>query len=81
MLVSTHCPLLHRWISGGGGLIKGMLGGLLFGPKSQWCSYFVDDDKVADAKAKAAKDAGVPFVSTNDVLTSHFAKTCDDDGD
>ena len=63
-----------KWISGGGGLIKGMLAGLLCGPKSQWCCYTVDDTKVAAAKAQAARDGGVAFCSTNDVLTSHFCK-------
>eukprot|EP00928_Gymnodinium_smaydae_P019738 TRINITY_DN17591_c0_g1_i1.p1 TRINITY_DN17591_c0_g1~~TRINITY_DN17591_c0_g1_i1.p1 ORF type:complete len:420 (+),score=63.42 TRINITY_DN17591_c0_g1_i1:191-1450(+) len=62
------------WISGGGGLIKGMLGGLLFGPKSQWSCYMVDQDKVASEKERAAKEGSVPFVSTHDVLTSHFCK-------
>eukprot|EP00756_Hemistasia_phaeocysticola_P061591 Hpha_TRINITY_DN5050_c0_g1::TRINITY_DN5050_c0_g1_i1::g.94028::m.94028 len=58
------------WLSGGG-LIKGMLGGLLFGPKSEWRCHYVDEDKVATAKRGAV---GVPFVSTNDVVTSHFCK-------
>lgn len=60
-----------KWISGSGGLIKGMLGGLLFGPKSQWCCYMVNSGAVDAAKKQAS---GVPFVSTNDVLTSHFCK-------
>jgi hypothetical protein len=62
------------WISGGAGLIKGMLGGLLFGPKSQWCCYHVNQERVASVKDRAAKEGGVPFVSTHDVLTSHFCK-------
>eukprot|EP00441_Pelagodinium_beii_P014498 CAMPEP_0197659264 /NCGR_PEP_ID=MMETSP1338-20131121/46928_1 /TAXON_ID=43686 ORGANISM="Pelagodinium beii, Strain RCC1491" /NCGR_SAMPLE_ID=MMETSP1338 /ASSEMBLY_ACC=CAM_ASM_000754 /LENGTH=412 /DNA_ID=CAMNT_0043236107 /DNA_START=61 /DNA_END=1299 /DNA_ORIENTATION=+ len=60
------------WISGGAGLVKGMLTGLAFGPKSKWCCYFVDQDKVNAKKTAAAKEDGVKFVSTNDVLTSHF---------
>ena len=62
-----------KWLSGFG-LIKGMLMGALFGPKAQWCCYEVDEGKVAQLKAVAAKDGGVPFVSTNDVITSHFCK-------
>jgi len=60
------------WISGGAGLIKGMLGGLLFGPKSKWCCYYVDEAKVAAVKTTAPGKGGVAYVSTNDVLTSHF---------
>ena len=54
------------------GLIKGMLSGLLFGPKAQWCCYMVDDVKVNEAKDKG-KQGGVSFVSTNDIITSHFS--------
>ena len=61
------------WLSGGA-LIKGMLTGLLCDPKAKWCCYFVDEAKVARAKEAAAKDGGVPYVSTNDVLTSHFCR-------
>jgi hypothetical protein len=59
-----------------------MLSGLLFGPKAHWCCNMVDDDKVREAKSKAvaaASNSGgggsgaeVSFVSTNDILTSHF---------
>jgi hypothetical protein len=35
-------------------------------------AFYLDDEKLAAAKSKAAKDGGVPFVSTNDVLTSGF---------
>ena len=62
------------WLSGGG-LIKGMLMGMLFGPKSSWCCYYVDESRVADEKAKASSGLQeVPYVSTNDILTSHFCK-------
>eukprot|EP00442_Polarella_glacialis_P027522 CAMPEP_0115097894 /NCGR_PEP_ID=MMETSP0227-20121206/30795_1 /TAXON_ID=89957 /ORGANISM="Polarella glacialis, Strain CCMP 1383" /LENGTH=418 /DNA_ID=CAMNT_0002492315 /DNA_START=43 /DNA_END=1299 /DNA_ORIENTATION=+ len=61
------------WLSGGG-LIKGMLAGALFGPKASWCCYFVDQEKVVEQKKTAAASGvpGVSYVSTNDVLTSHF---------
>ena len=61
-----------KWLSGGAGLIKGMLGGLLFGPKAKWCCYEVDAAKVAKAKEQAAGNIRAPYVSTNDVITSHF---------
>ncbi|GMI35224.1 hypothetical protein TeGR_g12281 [Tetraparma gracilis] len=63
-----------------GGLIKGMLSGLLFGPKAAWACYKVDASKVEAAKAASVRGAanlgakGVEFVSTNDVLTSHFCR-------
>ena len=64
----------------GGGLMKGMLTGMCCGPKAQWCCYTVDDAKVAAAKEKSVAGAakigakGVEYVSTNDVLTSHFCR-------
>jgi len=66
-----------------GGLIKGMLGGMLCGPKAAWCCYKVDAGKVEAAKAASVRGAanlganginGINFVSTNDVLTSHFCR-------
>ena len=63
-----------KWLSGGAGLIKGMLGGLLFGPKAKWCCYEVDAAKVAKAKEQAAGNIRAPYVSTNDVITSHFCR-------
>ena len=63
-----------------GGLIKGMLSGLLFGPKAAWACFKVDASKVEAAKAASVRGAanlgakGVEFVSTNDVLTSHFCR-------
>lgn len=66
-------PKDFKWLSGGG-LIKGMLGGLLFGPKSSWCCYGVDAAKLTEAKKAAAAEASTGFVSTNDVLTSHFCR-------
>jgi hypothetical protein len=37
------------WLSGGG-LMKGMLSGLLCGPKSRWCCHFVDQAKISAQK-------------------------------
>lgn len=39
--------------SGGAGLVKGMLGGLLFGRKSQLCCFEVYREKVDRAKERA----------------------------
>ena len=65
----------YKWLTGVG-MIKGVLNGLLCGPKASWCCYMVDDAKVREAKARAVvtKKQGedVSFVSTNDVITSHF---------
>jgi len=66
-------PKDFGWLSGFG-LLKGMLGGLLCGPKSSWCCFYVDEAKVATAKAAAAAAGTAAFVSTNDVLTSHFCQ-------
>ena len=69
-------PSDFAWLSGGG-LIKGVLSGLLFGPRAQWCCYMVDEGKINDCKRRAKSGGlggggGVSFVSTNDVITSHF---------
>jgi len=37
--------------------------------------YYVDTDKIDEAKAKAKADGEVEYVSTNDVLTTTFAKS------
>ena len=39
-------------------------------PLGRPLAYYVDEAKVADAKANAVRGGG--WVSTNDVLTSHF---------
>ena len=39
-------------------------------PLGRPLAYYVDEAKVAEAKANAARGGG--WVSTNDVLTSHF---------
>mmetsp|Transcript_6766 Transcript_6766/g.15656 ORF Transcript_6766/g.15656 Transcript_6766/m.15656 type:complete len:411 (+) Transcript_6766:41-1273(+) len=59
------------------GMIKAMIGGLIFGPKGKVSAFYVDKDKVAQLKKdavgkRAGPTADIPFVSTNDVLTSHF---------
>ena len=72
----------HGWVGGGGGLIKGMLAGACCGPKANWCCYKVDSAKIGLAKTEAVAKAeklgaiGVEYVSTNDILTSHFGRAC-----
>ena len=72
----------HKWLGGGGGLVKGMLVGACCGPKASWCCYKVDAAKVDAAKKASVATAdkigakGVEYVSTNDVLTSHFGRAC-----
>ena len=57
-----------------------MLSGAIFGPKGVWECYKVDASKVAGVKAKSVENAtrngidSVNFVSTNDVITSHFCR-------
>lgn len=61
-----------KWLSSFG-LVKGMLSGYLFGPKSRWVCMEIDEEKVQRAKSAAVESGAVPFVSTNDIVTSHFA--------
>ncbi|GMI01315.1 hypothetical protein TrVE_jg13018 [Triparma verrucosa] len=44
--------------------------------KPKCCAFYLDPARVAEAKAKGAKDGGVPYVTTNDILTSGFFNEC-----
>ena len=54
------------------------LGEVICGKKIRMFCYYVDDDKMMAAKAEALAGVVDPpaFVSSNDVLTSSFANTC-----
>lgn len=58
---------------GTAGYLFNALGGMLFGSKPKIRAHFIDKEKVAAAKAKEA-GGSVPFVSTNDVVTSAFGR-------
>jgi hypothetical protein len=47
------------------------------GPKAKVSAMYVDMEKVAAVKAAVKKTGEVPFVSTNDVLTSAFGKAAE----
>jgi len=50
--------------------------GALFGQKAKCLAYYLDTDKIADAKSKVIKkNSKINFVSTNDIITSSFIKT------
>jgi len=40
------------------------------GGGAECCAFYLDTERLAAAKAAAAADGGVPYVSTNDILTS-----------
>eukprot|EP00304_Pavlova_gyrans_P005207 CAMPEP_0206050536 /NCGR_PEP_ID=MMETSP1466-20131121/29439_1 /ASSEMBLY_ACC=CAM_ASM_001126 /TAXON_ID=44452 /ORGANISM="Pavlova gyrans, Strain CCMP608" /LENGTH=458 /DNA_ID=CAMNT_0053425653 /DNA_START=9 /DNA_END=1385 /DNA_ORIENTATION=+ len=52
------------------GLVNGVLGDLIRGRPRDVLMTEVAPDWLRNAKAQAAREAGLPFVSTNDVLTS-----------
>ena len=57
-----------------------MICGMMCAPKSYAIAYSVDDEKVSELKKKAkaaSKDPAEAFVSTNDILTAHFANCTD----
>jgi hypothetical protein len=61
----------------GSGLIGNAIGGLVFGKKAQLFCHYIDDARMAAAKAAAKEQCtehGVKFVSSNDVLVSELAK-------
>jgi len=53
--------------------IVSMMKGMFFGGKVRGFTGFVDAEGVAQAKAAAKRRGVVPFVSTNDILTSAFS--------
>ena len=59
-------------------VIFNALGEVMCGKKIQMFCFYVDDAKMAAAKAEALVDIEDPpaYVSSNDVLTSSFANTC-----
>jgi len=54
-------------------MIPAMMG---CGKKAKCIVFHLDAERVAEAKATAASDGDVPYVSTNDVLTSDFFNEC-----
>jgi len=62
------------------GLMIGMLRGLFLtmtvGPAAEGKFTVVDATKMSQVKSKAAKASEVPFVSSNDVITSWFLQNC-----
>jgi hypothetical protein len=56
------------------GYICNAIGNMMFGPKPKIHAHFIDKEKVAAVKAKEAAGGPVPFVSTNDIVTSAFGK-------
>lgn len=44
--------------------------------KARCFAFHLDDEKLAAAKATGAADGKVPYVTTNDILTSGFFKEC-----
>lgn len=56
-----------------------MLKGFIFGKKVKCYAFYVDPDKIKVARDEiiANPTVGVDFISTNDILTSSFARTVD----
>jgi len=55
------------------GYMCNAIGNMMFGSKPKIRARFIDQDKVAAVKAREA-GSSVPFVSTNDIVTSEFGK-------
>lgn len=49
---------------------------MAFNKKAKCCAFAVDDERLAAAKAQEAEEGGVPYVTTNDILTSRFLNAC-----
>jgi hypothetical protein len=50
---------------------------MMFNKPAKCVAFHLDAERLALAKADGAKEGGVPYVSTNDVLTSGFFNECD----
>jgi len=55
-------------------ILNAITGGL-FGKKAKCYAFYVEPDKVKEAKFKSSSQSNVGFVSTNDILTSNFIRT------
>jgi hypothetical protein len=55
--------------------IKAYLAGMFRKPPARPLAYFIDEGKVKQAKEEHAHAAG-SFISTNDIITSHFMTAC-----
>jgi len=53
-----------------------MMAALAVAKKVQCVAFDLDDARLAEAKAAGAAEGGVPFVTTNDVLTCGFMNAC-----
>lgn len=58
------------------GMLRGLFLTLTIGPAAEGKFTVVDAAKMAEVKSEAAKAGAVPFVSTNDVITSWFLQNC-----
>ncbi len=54
--------------------ILGVIASMLFGHKAKLLGLYVNEDEVKKTKAKVSEEKQVPFVSTNDILTSNFMR-------
>lgn len=50
---------------------------MMFNSAPKCFAFHLDEAKISKAKVKAARDGGVDFVSTNDIITSGFFNACD----
>jgi len=57
-----------------GTFIMNVVRTMVFGGPAKCHCVYVDDGKIASAKAEAKGESGTSFVSTNDILTSDFGK-------
>uniref|UniRef100_A0A7S1T4J8 Diacylglycerol O-acyltransferase n=1 Tax=Tetraselmis chuii TaxID=63592 RepID=A0A7S1T4J8_9CHLO len=57
-------------------MVLNCIAGVFLGRRARVYAHYVDPVKVGAAKAAAKSDAGVPFVSTNDIVTSAWSNVC-----
>lgn len=61
----------HAYLNSGG-VICNVLCSMLCGSQAFIENYYIDDEKIKEGKSESAADNEVPWVSTNDVITSAF---------
>ncbi|UII31928.1 hypothetical protein LVD17_26935 [Fulvivirga ulvae] len=57
--------------------VMNMIKGALFGKKTKCYGFYVEPDRITSAKNQVNGHSGVEYISTNDIISSSFAKVTD----
>ncbi|MBL6449562.1 hypothetical protein JMN32_24835 [Fulvivirga sp. 29W222] len=57
--------------------VMNLLKGALFGKKTKCYGFYIEPDRITSAKNQVNGHSGVDYISTNDIISSSFAKVTD----